>query len=89
MTELIGIVGAICFSICAVPEAYLAYHRGRTGLSQPFWWLWFTGEVCTIVYVSITNPDIILISNYTFNLLCLLVIGKYLFFPKESNTHGR
>lgn len=80
----IGIIGAICFALCAFPQTLHSFKAGHSrGLSALFLWLWFTGEVLTIIYV-LPSWDYILLSNYLFNLLCLFVILYYKYFPRKG-----
>lgn len=85
MIELIGWLGAFCFSICAIPQAWLCYKQGHArGVSEFFLSLWFIGEVCMLIY-SLTLPGAEpLIVNYLFNLACLLIIMKYKVLPKKD-----
>lgn len=77
MLEVIGWIGSICFSICAVPQAYQSYKdKHSNGISWAFLYLWFIGEVGTIAYVLPTF-NWPLLTNYACNLACLLVIFYY------------
>lgn len=77
MTAL-GIIGAVCFSLCAVPQAWQCYRQGHArGLSWAFLGLWTVGEVATMVYVFVEHADAILLANYAANLAALLVIITY------------
>ena len=77
MIEVVGWVGAICFSICALPQAYKTWKiKHADDLSALFLWLWTIGEVCMLVYVW-PRQDWPLIVNYVFNLVCLIVILYY------------
>lgn len=85
MIEFIGIIGAICFSICAAPQALVCYKQGHAqGLNKLTLWLWFVGEVSTIVYVLETiGWDSILMSNYIINLLFLIIIIKFAYWERK------
>ena len=81
--SIIGWIGAICFAICAIPQAVTCYKNGHSdGISYGFLLLWLTGEVCTIIYI-IPKMDVPLLVNYIGNLLCLLVILKYKILPRN------
>lgn len=82
MIEFIGIIGAICFALCAAPTAWLAYKNGRTGLDWGLLTIWLIGEILTMIYVAATTMDVILLGNYTANLVLLLVIIKFKAFPR-------
>jgi len=90
--ELIGWIGSICFSICALPQAYQSWsHKHSKGLSYATLLLWFIGEVCTLVYVASTAFNWPLVTNYIFNLACLCVIIYYKGLPcaptsKDNNN---
>jgi uncharacterized protein with PQ loop repeat len=78
MIELVGWISTITFSLCAVPQAYQSYKQKHSnGLSVLTLLLWFTGESCAIIYVSLTTGDVILLTNYVFNLSFLLIIMYY------------
>jgi len=82
--EAIGWIGSICFSICAVPQAYQSYKQGNSnGLSHYTLILWMVGEICTLMYVSSTLFSWSLVINYMFNLLCLSVIIYYKYLPRR------
>jgi uncharacterized protein with PQ loop repeat len=82
MFGALGWVGSICFSICAVPQAYSSIKQGHSnGISWLFLILWFIGEVCTIIYV-LPKLDYPLLLNYTGNMLCLLVMIRYKLSPR-------
>ena len=79
MIELIGWIGSLAFAICGVPQAVECYKtRNADGLTWSFLFLWFIGELGTIIYV-IPRGDIPLLFNYTCNFMCLLVILYYKF----------
>lgn len=81
--QVIGWVGAISFSICGIPQAWLCYKsKNAIGLSGYYLLLWLIGELCTIVYVVPTG-NMPLIFNYIFNLLVLIIILRYKLFPRN------
>jgi len=79
MIEIIGWIGAILFCLCGAPQAYSSYKQGHSrGLSHAFIWMWFLGEVLTLVYVLAKHGlDLPLVLNYLLNLLFLGIIIKY------------
>jgi len=87
MIQLIGCIGAISFSLCAVPQAWQCFKQGHAkGLSPLFLLLWGLGEVCMTIYVLLTvGWDIPLLSNYLFNFACLLVMSYYRFNPRQAS----
>jgi uncharacterized protein with PQ loop repeat len=83
MLNVIGWLGSICFSICAIPQAVLSIKQGHSdGTSSLFLGLWLLGEVCTIAYV-LPKLDYPLLVNYIGNLACLLVILRYKIRPRS------
>ena len=81
--EIIGWIGSICFSLCALPQAVASFKQGHSdGISKIFLALWLTGEICMLWYTwRFGNLPITL--NYLANLACLLVIIRY----KVRSTH--
>ena len=78
MVEIIGWAGAVLFALCAAPQAIYCYkNKSAEGLSWPFLLMWSGGEILTLLYIVFTTADIILLVNYVFNLLCLVVILWY------------
>lgn len=84
LITIMGWIGSLCFAVCAVPPAYLAWKQKSTPLDWGLLSLWFIGELFTLLYVLITTQDIILLTNYVANFLCLLVIIRYKVFPIDS-----
>jgi uncharacterized protein with PQ loop repeat len=81
--EFIGWIGAICFSVCGVPQALMAYkNKHANGLSDSFLWLWWTGELATLIY-TIPLEALPLIVNYLFNIMCINIIIFYKYFGKN------
>lgn len=87
MLEVIGWAGGFFFAVCAAPQAIQCWRQGHAeGLNQTFMWLWFLGEVLSAVYVWGTthpNPMWPLLANYGFNFALLLVIMRYLYWPRR------
>lgn len=84
LTEIIGYIGSLCFAICGLPQAIKSWKDGNSeGLTVSFLVLWLLGEVFTIWYVLDTNKEIPLLMNYSFNILLLLIIGKYKIWPRK------
>ena len=80
MVEAIGWIGAVCFAICALPQAIKSYkEKTSAGISFLFLLLWTVGEVLTLLYIILTTMQLPLIVNYVFNLMCLAVIIYYYF----------
>jgi len=82
--ELIGWIGSFLFAICALPLSYQSYKDGHSrGVNQLFLLLWLGGEIFTTIYVLLKHGvDLPLLANYAFNILLILVIMKYKYFPR-------
>lgn len=86
MVEILGLIGAIGFAICAIPQAWESYRLGHaSGVSLPFLILWSLGEICMLLYVLLTTLDPYLLANYIANGLCLLVILRYRLVPRRPS----
>lgn len=84
MIQLLGVIGAIAFAICGLPQAWQSFKtKSSQGVNVWFLLLWLFGEIITMIYVLLTVYDWILLSNYIVNILFLFVIMYYKFFPKE------
>ena len=78
MIELLGWIGGICLAVCALPQAIKSYRtKSSEGISGTFIALWIAGEIFTIGYILLTTMQWPLLINYSFNILCLLVIIFY------------
>jgi uncharacterized protein with PQ loop repeat len=88
VSNLIGYLAAFLLAICGVPQAYRSYKQGHSqGLDPMFIWTWFTGEVLMLVYIlkdlDFNGP---LVVNYLMNILALVIILKYLYFPRRNDA---
>jgi len=82
--ELVGWFSAICFAVCALPQAIKCWRTKRADdLSVSFLVLWFLGEGAGLVYMW---PKAIwpVIFNYTANLTLIGVIMAYKFKPRRG-----
>jgi uncharacterized protein with PQ loop repeat len=84
LIEVIGWIGSILFALCGAPQAWMSYRRKNShGLSWLFIFMWFFGELFTLIYI-IDKPHMLpLILNYTLNILFLGVILWYKKFPRS------
>jgi uncharacterized protein with PQ loop repeat len=56
LIDLLGTIGAICFALCALPQAVQVWRTQDTrALSLAFLLLWAGGEVCMWAYVLLDN----------------------------------
>ena len=76
MIELVGILGALCLGLCAVPQAVRCWRTRSAGdISWAFLGLWLAGEVLTTVYVISTHAaDPVLLANYLLNTILIILI---------------
>ena len=80
--ELIGWIGSILFAICGLPQAISCYKSGNAnGIDWLFLMAWLGGEILTLIYVW-PRSDWPLITNYTINLIFVLIIFRYKMFPR-------
>ena len=83
MLEISGIIGALMFAFCGLPQAITCIKTGNSqGLSWSFLIMWFFGEVFTIVYI-LPKHDYILLTNYILNFGFLLIMLKYKIKPRS------
>lgn len=83
--EIIGWIGALCFSLCALPQSIMCYKQGHAkGLSWAFLLLWMVGEILTIIYV-VPKGHLPLIANYVINLALLQVMVYYKIWPRKES----
>ncbi len=82
MLNLIGWIGSLSLAFCGLPQAIQSYRtKSSDGINSGFLSLWLVGEVCTLIYVSMSLTSIQLLTNYSINLLCLSVIIYYKLIP--------
>lgn len=76
MTEILELVGALCFGISAVPAAFEAFRAKTAQYSWGFLALWAVGEICMIGWAAGTGHYTQLV-NYLPNFSCLAVVAYY------------
>lgn len=87
VSELLGWIGAFCFGICAIPQAWKSYRlKNSHEMTWFFLWLWLGGEVFYMASMLVANPIGWLMFNVCANTSCLLVILYYKAFPKRWNN---
>jgi len=81
---MMALLGSILLSLCALPLALEAIRTKDMGhINTWFYWSWLIGEVfLAISYYS----DPILMLNYTVNIIALLIIGRYKYVKRKTNT---
>lgn len=81
---IIGTIGAIAFALSGLPQAVKSWRDGHSnGIAHGTVWLWMIGEVSMITYAIYFYPnDLVLIANYTVNLILVSIIFKYKYWNK-------
>lgn len=76
MIEWVGIIGALCLGLCAVPQAARCWRTRSAGdISWAFLWLWLAGEILTTAYVIASHAaDPVLLANYALNTVLIILI---------------
>lgn len=82
-TWLASWCGTIILIIRGLPQAYKSWTDGHSnGLSQAMLWLWFLGSALLLPHL-ILQKEVLLMSVYIANILCILVMLKYFYFPRK------
>jgi len=87
MFEVVGWLGSLMLATCALPLAIEAYKNKRIALNRAFFHLWLWGEVLVCAYLLHQGPSPLLI-NYTVNIICLLIVGRYRVNVQSSRSDG-
>lgn len=75
--------GTTILVIRGLPQAYKSWVDGHSrGLSQAMLWLWFLGSALLLPHL-ILQWEVLLITVYVANILCILVMLKYFYFPRR------
>ena len=84
MTTVLGWLGAMCFAACGVPQAWKCYKDGHAeGLSLWFMLLWLGGEVFYVAAILMEYGFIAwMMFNYAANFVCIMIMGRYYFWPR-------
>jgi uncharacterized protein with PQ loop repeat len=84
--EIFGYISSFFFMFCAVPQMLYSIRVGNTkGMSSWFLWSWLLGDITLIIYACIClNFAIPILINAVFSTACLLVIFKYLYWPRKE-----
>jgi len=86
MLEAFGWIGGFLLATCGVPMAVQTHIQGHSeGISSWFLWMWFFGEVFVLIYVF---PQMLypLIANYGLNIILVLIVIKYKYYPRKDLT---
>ena len=87
MIEALGYVSGLSLAICGLPQAIQSWRTGNSqGISPYFLWLWGLGEVGMTIYTLLKiGFDKPLLLNYIFNIVLIIFIMRYYYFPRRVN----
>lgn len=74
--NILGLIGSILLSICAIPEMIRTIQDKRCHLGWGFLSTWYLGEIFSLFY-GFSLSEIPLILNYTVNLFALTIMTYY------------
>lgn len=82
---LLGTIGAFCFALSGLPQAYKSWKDGHSdGIAHGTIILWLIGEGMMLAYaLYFYTMDFVLTVNYTFNFLLVSVIFKYKYWRRK------
>lgn len=87
--EVLAWVGGFMLAICAFPQAVECYKQKHArGVSTGMLLLWFFGEVFLAIYSWSRIDNIALFLNYFTNVVLLLIVLKYKFWPNNDLVLG-
>jgi len=80
MTKVLGWLGASLLALCGAPAAWDVFQKGTAeGYSSAFIFMWFAGEILTLLYIFLTHGfDKPLVFNYALNLTFISIILYYM-----------
>lgn len=90
MIEVIGWLGAFLLANCGIPQLLKTMQSTASvkGLSMWFLFMWFFGELLTMVYIVDKAFRWPLIFNYSFNILIITVILTVFFFYRKGKDRN-
>lgn len=74
---MIGWVGSILLGICALPETIRTIQDNRCHVGWGMLLTWFLGEVFVFIHVLFYIHDIALLTNYSLNIILLIIMIYY------------
>jgi len=85
IATLLGWLGALAYSVCAIPQAVQCWRRGHgNGLSAGMLWVWLVGGVSMLIAIPLQCGWVPwLLVSYTGNTAALLVVMRYRFLPRK------
>ena len=86
MIELLGWISSFFFAVCGAPQAWVCYRQGHgRGISALFMWIWLMGELFAFPYILLKyGIDLPILTNLTVNTFFIVVILRYVYFPREN-----
>jgi uncharacterized protein with PQ loop repeat len=84
--EVVAWVGSVMLAVCAAPQAFKTYHE-KHAESLSIWFLGLCGggEILLLIY-TVFLRDWALVFNYGVNLVLILIIARYKFWPKYDDV---
>ena len=77
---MIGWLGSLLLGICALPETIRTIKDGRCHVGWGMLLLWLLGEVFVFIHVLFNIHDIALLTNYSLNIILLIIMIYYKLF---------
>jgi uncharacterized protein with PQ loop repeat len=76
MLIFLGWVYTICFTICFIPQIVKSYKTQKVDdVSLSLFILSLIGDICATIYsLGTIGVDVILLTNYSFGILCSLIM---------------
>ena len=88
--EQIGWWGNILLALCIVPQAIKVVRNGHAkGMDYLSLWMGFIGEIMALTYHLSTNDRVPQVINYSVNIISLLIILLYRYFPTKDIRYER
>ena len=88
MTDIVAVcgwLGTVLLGICGLPQLVKSCREGHShGISWLFILAWFFGEIFFLVYILVESKGIILVMNYSLNLVFAGGILFYKIFPRTA-----
>ena len=69
-------LGSVCFALCGIEPAWIAWKTKRSDLPWSLLVLWFFGELIYIIN-SFVIDSYAMLFNYGINFICLIILIYY------------
>ena len=80
--KYLGMLGSFLAFVCSIPQVIMVIENGNAnGLSLSMLWMWIAGMMSLFVYIYKTTKDKILMFQYFFISLEIVVLLYYSYFP--------